>query len=90
MIAQMPPPLTWHIFQIIVDVLSPILSTRVFNQYEVHWLLSVVLHFAISICLKLKEFEILVSFDNFMEKESIVVFELGFLALNIKKKFVLF
>ncbi len=86
----MPPPLTWHIFKIIVDVLSPILYTCVFNQYEVHWLLSVVLQFAISICLKLKEFEILVSFDNFMEEESIVVFELGFLALNIKKKFVLF
>jgi hypothetical protein len=66
-------------------------SICLFNQCEGHWLLSDVLNFAISICLKLKkEFEILVSFDNFMEEESIVAFELGFLALNIKKKIVLF
>jgi hypothetical protein len=53
--------------------------------------LSDVLNFVISICLKLiKEFEIFVSFDNFMEEESIATFDLGFLALNIKKKIVLF
>jgi len=30
--SRMPPLLTWHIFQIIVDCLSPIVSTCVFNQ----------------------------------------------------------
>jgi hypothetical protein len=40
MIAWMPPPLTWHIFQIIVDVLSHVMSTCVFNQSKGHWLLS--------------------------------------------------
>jgi hypothetical protein len=49
----MPPPLTRHIKKIIVDVLSPIVSTCVFNQYKGHWLLSDVLHSTISICLKL-------------------------------------
>jgi hypothetical protein len=32
-----------------------------------------------------EEFEILSSFDNFMEDESIIALELGFLAFNIKK-----
>jgi hypothetical protein len=41
--------------------------------------LSGVLNFAIFICLELKEkYGILGSFDNFMEKESIDVLELGF------------
>jgi hypothetical protein len=31
-IGQMPPPLTWHIFQIVVDYLSPIIFACVFNQ----------------------------------------------------------
>ncbi len=34
-----PPPLTWHIFQIIVDVLSSIVSVCVLNQSCGHWLL---------------------------------------------------
>jgi len=38
-IARMPPPLTWYISQIIVDVFSPIVSTCVFNQSKGHWLL---------------------------------------------------
>jgi len=85
MIAQMPFTVTWHIFQIIVNVFSPIVFTCVLNQSKSHWLLSDALHFAISICLKLKKkFRIFVSFYNFMEKESIFVFELRFLAFNIK------
>jgi hypothetical protein len=59
----------------------------VFNQCKCHWLLSGALNFDISICLKSKkEFKISSSLDNFMEKESIVVLELGFLASNIRKK----
>jgi hypothetical protein len=37
-----------------------------------------------------EEIGILVSFDTFMEKESIVTLELGFLAFNIRKKIVMF
>jgi hypothetical protein len=59
----------------------------VFNQCRCHWLLSDALNFYISICLKSKEeFKISSSLDNFMEKESTVVLELGFLASNIRKK----
>ncbi len=79
MITQVPPLLTWHISQIIVDVLSPIVSTCVLNQSRGHWLLGDVLNYAIYICLKLKGKTIIsVSFDNFMEEEpNIVVVELG-------------
>jgi hypothetical protein len=53
--------------------------------------LSDVLNFAIFICLELKEkYGILGSFDNFMEKESIDVFELGFWFLTFEKWFVVF
>jgi hypothetical protein len=46
--------------------------------------LSDALNFNISICLKLKEETNLVSFDNFMENEFIIVLELIFLDSNIK------
>jgi hypothetical protein len=50
-------------------------------------LLSDVLNFIVSICLKLKdEIRISISFDNFMEEKSIVVIELSCFALNIKKE----
>jgi hypothetical protein len=51
----MPPPLTWHIFKIIVDCLSPIVYACVFNQSHGHWLLNDVLHYVISMNLKLNE-----------------------------------
>jgi hypothetical protein len=35
-IGRVPPPLTWHISQIVVDCLSPIVSTCVFNQSHGH------------------------------------------------------
>jgi hypothetical protein len=80
-------PLTWHISQIIVDVLSLVMLDCVFNKSKCHWLLSDALNFDISICLKLREeFKISNYFDNFMEKDSIVVLEVGFLASNIRKK----
>jgi hypothetical protein len=83
--AQVPPPLTCHIFQIIVDVLSPIMFACVINQSKFHWLLNDVLNYAIFIYWKVKdESRISSSFDNFMEKEFIVAHVLGFLASNMK------
>ncbi len=52
---QVPPPLTWHISQIVVGCLSPIVSTCVINQSCGHWLLSDALHSIISMSSKLKE-----------------------------------
>jgi hypothetical protein len=79
MITQVPLPLTQHISQIIVDVLSHIVFTYVLNQSKGHWLLNDVLNYAIYICLKLKGKKIIsISFDSFMEeKPNIVVVELG-------------
>jgi hypothetical protein len=57
-------PLTWHIFQIIVDALSLVMFICVLNQFKGYWVLNDVLNFGISTCLKLKEeFEISSSFD---------------------------
>jgi hypothetical protein len=67
-----PPPLTQHISQIIVNSLSPIVTNCVSNN---HLLLNDVLHFFISMMnLKLKE-EIKVSpfFDNLIEDDLGVV-----------------
>jgi hypothetical protein len=47
--------MTWHICQIVVNYLSLVVTTCVLNQSKEHWLLSDALHFAIFMCLKLKE-----------------------------------
>jgi len=65
-IGQMPPPLTWQISHIIVDLFSSIVYACVCNQSCGHWLLSDVVHFAISMSLKLKEEnQVVPSFENF-------------------------
>jgi len=38
-IGRVPPPLIWHISQIIIDVLSSIISACVLNESRGHWLL---------------------------------------------------
>jgi hypothetical protein len=47
--------MTWHICQIVVNVLSLVVSAYVLNQYRGYWLLSDAFHFAISMSLKLRE-----------------------------------
>jgi hypothetical protein len=54
-IGHVPPPLTWHIFQIIVDVLSLVVSVYVLNQFRGHWLLFDALNATITMNLKVKE-----------------------------------
>jgi hypothetical protein len=55
MTTEVPPPLTWHLCQIVVDYLSPIITSCVPNQSIEHWLLSDALHSTISMSLKLRE-----------------------------------
>jgi hypothetical protein len=62
---------------------SPIISTYVLNQSHGHWLISDVLHFAISTSLKLKEENQVASFESLMDDDSIVIDELSLLASNI-------
>jgi hypothetical protein len=86
-IGRAHPPLTWKFFQTIVQCLFPIVSTCVLNQSHGHWLISDVLHSAISMNLKLKEEnQIVVSFENFMDDDSIVIHELSLLASNTRRK----
>jgi hypothetical protein len=54
-IGQVSTFLTWKISQIIVNCLSPIITTYVLNKSYGHWFLNDALHFAISMNLKLKE-----------------------------------
>ncbi len=85
----MPPPLTWHISQIVVDYLFPIISACVLNQSHGHWLLIDILHFVISMSLKLKkENKIIPSFKSLMEDDSINFNELSLLAFNIRKEVI--
>jgi hypothetical protein len=82
----MAPPLMWHIFQIFVDYLFPIVIAYVLNQSRGHWLFNDVLHFAISLNLKLKEDnQVLFSFESLMEDEYILVNEFVLLVFNIRK-----
>jgi hypothetical protein len=73
----MPPALTWHISQIIVMFFFPNVTTYVLNQFHRHWLLTDALHFAVSLSLKLKDDnELLSFFESLMEDESNLVNEL--------------
>jgi hypothetical protein len=83
MTTKVPPPSTWHICRIVVDCFSPIVITCVQNQSRGHWLLSDVLHFAISMSLKLiEDLENVPYFKTLMEEDSSVAHEL--MASNIK------
>jgi hypothetical protein len=45
MIARVTPPLTWHIYQFIVDTLGFVVSISILNQSKGHWLLNDALNF---------------------------------------------
>jgi hypothetical protein len=66
------PHLIWHRSQIIVNILSPIVTIYILNQSRGHWFLSDALQIAISMSLKLKEemnnllvLDVLVEFNDF-------------------------
>ncbi len=83
----MPPPLIWHIYQIIVGCHFLIFFACVLNQYYGHWLLSDALHFGISMSFNLKEEnKIIPSFESLMEDDSIISDELSLLASNIRRE----
>jgi len=84
--ARILPPLTWHICRIVVDSLSPIVSTCILNQSKGHWLLSDALNSTISISLKFRDEIDYATFDNLIKEDGTVVYELSCLASNIKKE----
>ncbi len=86
MTTKIPPLLTWHICQIVIDFF-PYCNCLVLNQFKGHLLLSDAFHFAISMSLKLrKELKNAPSFQTIMEKDSGVAFEFVCLASNIRKE----
>jgi hypothetical protein len=85
----MPPPLTWQISHIIVDFFFQIIFVCILNQSHGNWLLSEVLHFAISMNLKLKEGNrVVLSFESFMggDCDSVIIDELSLLAITLEER----
>jgi hypothetical protein len=58
------------------------------NQFRGHWWLSDALKFAISMNLKFKDEIDFATFDNLMEEDGNVAYELSCLAFNIKKEVI--
>ncbi len=86
-ISYVPPPLVWHISQIIVDFLYSIVNVCVLSQSRGHWLLSNALIVTITLKLKLKEeFIISLNLEDLIDDDSIVAQELSLLASNIRRK----
>jgi hypothetical protein len=88
MSARVPPPLTWHIYHIIVVSLGPMVFACILNQSKGHWFLCDVLNSVILMSLKFKDEIESTTFNNLMEEDANVVFELSCLASNIKKEVV--
>jgi len=86
MSARVPPPLTWHICHIILDSLGVVVFTCILNQSRGHWLLSDALKFSISMSPKFKDEIDSTTFDNLIEEDGNVGYELSCLASNIKRK----
>ncbi len=62
--------------------------TCILIQSKGHWLLNDALNFAISMSLKFEYESDYVTFDNLMEEDRNVVYELSCLASNIKEEVV--
>jgi len=86
--ARVLPPLTWHIFHIIVDSFGLIVSAYISNQSKGHWLLSDALNSTISMSLKFKDQIDSATFDDLMDENENVIYELSCLASNIKNEVV--
>jgi hypothetical protein len=86
-IGHVPPPLTWHISQIIVDVLFSVVSACVLNQSHGHWLLCNALNVIITMSLKFKEqYRISLNLQDLIDDDFIVARELSLFASNIRRK----
>jgi hypothetical protein len=88
MSATTPPSLTWHMCQIILDYFGIVVFACIFNYSKGHWLLNDALNSTISMSLKFKDEIDFATFDNLMEQDANVVFELSCLASNIKVEVV--
>jgi hypothetical protein len=86
--ARIPPPLTWHICHINVDSLGLVVFTCISNQFRGHWLLNDALNYATFMSPKFRDEIDYATFDNLMEEDGNVTYELSCLASNIKKEVI--
>jgi hypothetical protein len=85
--AHVSPLFIWHVAQIVVDVLSFVVTTCVLDQSHGHWLLSDALHSIRTMNTKLiEEWQNLLYFDNIMDEDFGMVIELTLLTSNIRKE----
>ncbi len=85
--SQVPPIITWHICQTIVDCLSLVIIACVLNQSKDHQLLNDALNNAITMSSKLKEdVGIVQNFNQFLDDDFAIILELSLFAFNIKKE----
>jgi hypothetical protein len=83
---SVPPPLTWHISKVLIEVFFPVVNVCVMNQSRGHWLLLDALFVAITMTCKFrKEAETNLFVDGLMEKHVVIGVELDFLASNLKR-----
>jgi len=89
-ICHVPFALTWHISQIIIDILISIVITCILNESRGHYLLTNVLNVAIFMSLKpKKEMNHLPLLDALIDDDDFgLTFELGTLVKNIKKEVI--
>ncbi len=88
---HVPTPFTWHVAQMVVDLISLVVSACVLNQSHGHWLLTNAFHFAITMNTKLMgELKNPPSSNKIMDENLGMVHELTLLALTIKKGSLLF
>jgi hypothetical protein len=81
------PLFIWHVAQIVVHVVSFVVTTCVLDQSHGHWLLSDALHSTITMNTKLvEELQNLPNFDNIMDEDFRMVIELTLLVSNIQKE----
>ncbi len=89
MSAKVPPLLTRHICRIVVDSFGPIVFASILNQFKGHWLLrDALINSVIYMSLKFKDEIDSVTFNNLMEKDENIFYELSCLASNLKKEFM--
>jgi hypothetical protein len=81
------PPLTWHIFKIIMNYLFHVVIACVLNQSRRHWLLVNALQSTITMCLKFREEITNPSAPiNLIDDEFGIAFELSLFTSNIRRE----
>ncbi len=80
----------WHgtFVASLFDSLGLIVSACILNQSRDHWLLNDALNFSISMSLEFRDEIDFATFDNLMEEDWNVVYELSCLASNINKEVI--